>query len=68
MSASTEEEGEKQAQELMSLIAKENKENGSDDHVPKVTAHYADVSDPQSVNACIAEFTTRAESFRLCSI
>ncbi|KIW70724.1 hypothetical protein PV04_02966 [Phialophora macrospora] len=49
------EEGEKQAQELMSLVAKENKEGGSSDHVPKVTAHYADVSDPASVNACIDE-------------
>jgi NAD(P)-dependent dehydrogenase (short-subunit alcohol dehydrogenase family) len=39
----------------MSLIAKENEEGGSADHVPKVTAHYADVSDPASVNACIDE-------------
>ncbi|EXJ62362.1 gluconate 5-dehydrogenase [Cladophialophora yegresii CBS 114405] len=49
------EEAEKQAQELMSLIAKENKESGSNDPVPKVTAHYADVSDPTSVNECIAD-------------
>ena len=39
----------------MAMIAKENKESGSEDHVPKVTAHYADVSNPESVNSCIAE-------------
>ncbi|OAL33343.1 hypothetical protein AYO20_07354 [Fonsecaea nubica] len=50
-----EDEGEKQAAELMSMMSKENADSGSDDYIPKVTAHYADVSDPESVNACIAE-------------
>ncbi|KIW89758.1 uncharacterized protein Z519_09915 [Cladophialophora bantiana CBS 173.52] len=49
------EEGEKQAAELMSMMAKENADSGSEDYIPKVTAHYADVADPESVNACIAE-------------
>ena len=39
----------------MSILAKENKAIGSDESVPKVTAHYADVSNPESVNSCINE-------------
>lgn len=31
------------------------KENPGAEHVPKVTAHYADVASPDSVNACIEE-------------
>ncbi|CZR63835.1 sorbose reductase SOU1 [Phialocephala subalpina] len=46
------EEAEKQAQELMKAFIKENP--GSD-KVPKVTAHYADVSSQESVEAAVAE-------------
>ncbi|KAI4272463.1 MAG: hypothetical protein L6R38_006598 [Xanthoria sp. 2 TBL-2021] len=49
-----EDEGERQAKELMDHFASENP--GADPaKIPKVTAHYADVSDPDSVNASIAE-------------
>ena len=65
-----EEEGERQAQELMKHFVDENpgaekyalppSPSGSllpliSRRIPKVTAHYADVSDPESVNAAIAE-------------
>ncbi|KAI4215262.1 MAG: hypothetical protein LQ351_002161 [Letrouitia transgressa] len=47
-------EGTRQAQELMDHFKRENP--GADpERVPKVTAHYADVSDPDSVNASIEE-------------
>jgi D-arabinitol 2-dehydrogenase len=46
------EEAAKQAEELMKAFVKENP--GSD-KVPKVTAHYADVSSQESVDAAIAE-------------
>ncbi|KUJ09856.1 NAD(P)-binding protein [Mollisia scopiformis] len=46
------EEAEKQAEELMKAFVKENP--GSD-KIPKVTAHYADVSSQESVEAAIAE-------------
>jgi D-arabinitol 2-dehydrogenase len=48
----TEEEAEHQAQILMDTF---KAENPGADNVPKVTAHYADVSQPDSVNAAIAE-------------
>ncbi|KAL8758359.1 MAG: hypothetical protein Q9199_001570 [Rusavskia elegans] len=49
-----EDEGERQAKELMDHFSTENP--GADPaKIPKVTAHYADVSDPDSVNASIAE-------------
>lgn len=50
----TEEEGEKQAQMLMETFRKENP-GAADRDVPKVTAHYCDVSSPDSVNAAMAE-------------
>jgi len=46
------EEGDKQAELLMETF---RKENPGAENVPKVTAHYADVSNPDSVNAAIAE-------------
>lgn len=46
------EEAEKQAQEL---IASFKKENPGAKKIPKVTAHYADVSDAESVESVIAE-------------
>ncbi|KAI4169524.1 MAG: hypothetical protein LQ343_005664 [Gyalolechia ehrenbergii] len=48
------EEGERQAKELMDHFSVENP--GADPaKIPKVTAHYADVSDPDSVNAALEE-------------
>jgi D-arabinitol 2-dehydrogenase len=50
------EEGEKQARGLMETMRKENEQDGEPDaHVPLVTSHYADVSDPKSVESCISE-------------
>ncbi|PHH86851.1 hypothetical protein CDD83_9676 [Cordyceps sp. RAO-2017] len=46
------EEAEKQTKLLMEAFTKENP---NAERVPKVTAHYADVSDPASVDACIAD-------------
>ncbi|KAI2639251.1 NAD(P)-binding protein [Xylaria nigripes] len=46
------EEADKQALELVEVF---RRENPGSFRVPKVTAHYADVSDPKSVQACIAE-------------
>jgi len=46
------EEAEKQAQELMASFARDNP---GADKIPKVTAHYADVSSPESVDAAITE-------------
>ncbi|CRK41372.1 hypothetical protein BN1708_001754 [Verticillium longisporum] len=46
------EEAETQARNLIDAFKKENPEA---EHTPKVTAHYADVSDPESVDACIAD-------------
>ncbi|GME22795.1 Short-chain dehydrogenase/reductase SDR [Neofusicoccum parvum] len=46
------EEAEKSAQGLMDTFRRENHHT---DVVPKVTAHYADVSNPTSVNESIAE-------------
>ncbi|PSK42318.1 hypothetical protein B9Z65_4232 [Elsinoe australis] len=46
------EEAQKQAEELMTTF---RNENPGAENIPKVTAHYADVSDPDSVNAAIAE-------------
>ncbi|EPE36931.1 NAD(P)-binding Rossmann-fold containing protein [Glarea lozoyensis ATCC 20868] len=46
------EEAEKQAEELMKEFRRENPGAESS---PKVTAHYADVSSPESVDAAIAE-------------
>ncbi|KAL1974638.1 hypothetical protein VTN31DRAFT_4842 [Thermomyces dupontii] len=45
-------EAEEQAQKL---VAQFQKENPGLDRLPKVTAHYSDVSDPDSVNAALAE-------------
>ncbi|KAI6783051.1 D-arabinitol 2-dehydrogenase [ribulose-forming]-like protein [Emericellopsis cladophorae] len=44
------EEAEKQTKLLIDAFVKENP---NAERVPKVTAHYADVSDPESVEACI---------------
>ncbi|KAF4994357.1 hypothetical protein FGRMN_5865 [Fusarium graminum] len=46
------EEAEKQTSLLIEAFKKENPRAR---RTPKVTAHYADVSDPESVDACIAE-------------
>ncbi|KPM38793.1 hypothetical protein AK830_g7784 [Neonectria ditissima] len=46
------EEAEKQTALLIEAFKKENPRA---ERIPKVTAHYADVSDPESVEACIAE-------------
>nr|XP_036588994.1 D-arabinitol dehydrogenase (short-chain dehydrogenase) [Colletotrichum truncatum]KAF6800636.1 D-arabinitol dehydrogenase (short-chain dehydrogenase) [Colletotrichum truncatum] len=46
------EEAELQAKNIIETFKKENPEAT---RVPKVTAHYSDVSDPASVEACIAE-------------
>jgi D-arabinitol 2-dehydrogenase len=54
------EEGERQAQGLMDTMRKENEQDGkSDAQVPLVTSHYADVSDPNSVESCISEIVSR---------
>ncbi|KAI5464525.1 hypothetical protein BGZ63DRAFT_351326 [Mariannaea sp. PMI_226] len=45
-------EAEKQTSLLIEAFKKENPHA---EHIPKVTAHYADVSDPESVDACLAE-------------
>ncbi|OBR08659.1 Short chain dehydrogenase [Colletotrichum higginsianum IMI 349063] len=50
--AQTEEEAELQAKNLIEAFKRENPEAK---RAPKVTAHHADVSDPASVEACIAE-------------
>ncbi|KAI1623105.1 gluconate 5-dehydrogenase [Exophiala viscosa] len=47
------EEGERQAVELVEMFRRENPDNP--EAVPKITAHYADVSDPASVDSCLAE-------------
>ena len=47
----SEDEGEKQAAELIRLF----KKDFPDEEPPKVTAHYSDVSDPESVESCIQE-------------
>ncbi|RYO78630.1 hypothetical protein DL766_008035 [Monosporascus sp. MC13-8B] len=49
------EEAEKQAVELVNVF---RRENPGSVRVPKVTAHYADVSDPESVQACIDSILT----------
>ncbi|KAM5346524.1 hypothetical protein ACJ41O_009529 [Fusarium nematophilum] len=46
------EEAEKQTSLIIEAFKKENPRA---ERIPKVTAHYADVSDPESVDACIAE-------------
>lgn len=46
------EEAEKQTKQLIDAFIKENP---NAERVPNVTAHYADVSDPESVESCIAE-------------
>lgn len=45
-------EAEKQTHLLVEAF---KRENPNAERIPKVTAHYADVADPESVNACIAE-------------
>ena len=65
-----EEEGDRQTKELTDLFRQENPNAEEYDRskfaatkgkkssvfrVPKITAHYADVSQPESVNACLAE-------------
>ncbi|ROT34734.1 D-arabinitol 2-dehydrogenase [Sodiomyces alkalinus F11] len=45
------EEAESQAKNIIEAFRKENPEA---DKLPRVTAHHADVSDPESVDACIA--------------
>ncbi|POR35823.1 D-arabinitol 2-dehydrogenase [ribulose-forming] [Tolypocladium paradoxum] len=45
-------EAEKQTKLLVDAFVKENP---NAERIPKVTAHYADVSDPESVDACVAE-------------
>jgi D-arabinitol 2-dehydrogenase len=47
-----EDEAEKQTHLLVEAF---KRENPNAERIPKVTAHYADVADPESVNACIAE-------------
>ncbi|RYP24119.1 hypothetical protein DL767_008649 [Monosporascus sp. MG133] len=49
------EEAENQAIELVNVF---KRENPGSVRVPKVTAHYADVSDPESVQACIESVLT----------
>lgn len=49
---STEDEGQRQAELLMETF---RKENPGSVNVPKVTAHYCDVSSPDSVNHAMAE-------------
>ncbi|CAM1501714.1 Fc.00g036980.m01.CDS01 [Cosmosporella sp. VM-42] len=46
------EEAEKQTTLLVEAF---KKENPNAERIPKVTAHYCDVADPESVEACIAE-------------
>ncbi|KAF1735561.1 D-arabinitol 2-dehydrogenase (ribulose-forming) [Beauveria bassiana] len=46
------EEAEKQTKNLVKAFMRENPNAA---RVPKVTAHFSDVSDPASVDACIAE-------------
>lgn len=46
------EEAERQCQLLVDAF---KRENPNAERIPKVTAHYADVADPESVEACIAE-------------
>lgn len=48
----TEEEASEQAEILMKTF---RNENPGSFHIPRVSAHYADVSDPESVNSSIAE-------------
>ncbi|KAL6249966.1 hypothetical protein RBB50_002267 [Rhinocladiella similis] len=47
------EEGEKQAVELLEMFRRETPDNP--DVLPKITAHYCDVSDPTSVDDCLAD-------------
>ncbi|KEF60653.1 gluconate 5-dehydrogenase [Exophiala aquamarina CBS 119918] len=49
------EEGEKQAAEIIRLFQKDF----PDEDPPRVTAHYSDVSDPESVSACINEIISQ---------
>ncbi|KAK5990979.1 D-arabinitol 2-dehydrogenase [Cladobotryum mycophilum] len=46
------EEAQKQTELLVEAF---KKENPNAERIPKVTAHYADVADPDSVEACISE-------------
>ncbi|KAK4453496.1 D-arabinitol dehydrogenase [Podospora aff. communis PSN243] len=46
------EEAEKQAKLIVEAF---QKEHPNAKNLPKVTAHYADVSDPESVDSCVAE-------------
>lgn len=46
------EEAELQAKNLIEAFRKENPEA---ENIPRVTAHRADVSDPESIDACIAD-------------
>ena len=53
-----EEEASSQAEKLLKQFQDENP--GLDSrHLPKVTSHYADVADPQSVSSCIAEILNK---------
>nr|POF22309.1 d-arabinitol 2-dehydrogenase [ribulose-forming] [Quercus suber] len=52
LNKTTEDEAARQAQELMDHF---RSENPGAEHVPKVTAHYADVSNPDSVNNALDE-------------
>ncbi|EFE37320.1 hypothetical protein TRV_08016 [Trichophyton verrucosum HKI 0517] len=49
-------EAELQAKKLLEQF---EKENPGLDRLPKITAHYADVGDPESVNASIAEIISK---------
>lgn len=50
----TEEEASSQVEKLLKQFQDENP--GLDaQHLPKVTSHYADVADPESVNSCLSD-------------
>ncbi|KAG5986159.1 hypothetical protein E4U54_005571 [Claviceps lovelessii] len=51
-----EEEAQKQTRLLMDAFIRENP---NAERIPNVTAHYADVADPDSVEACIAQVVQR---------
>ncbi|KIW51964.1 hypothetical protein PV05_10629 [Exophiala xenobiotica] len=51
------EEGDKQAIELVEMFRRENPDNP--EVLPKITAHYCDVSDPTSVDSCLSEILNK---------
>ena len=55
----TEEEGERQAGELVATFQKENSGQEGEIRTPNITAHYCDVASPDSVNKALGEIISQ---------